>query len=89
MLRNDDYRPLVDLHELAWESNDVIDFDRQARSAAEIIARYKIMGTPTLLFLDGQGNELTDRISGYHSEDFYWYYFDKAIGVARGELDGN
>ncbi len=58
MLKNDGYLPLVDLRELAWEAEKVVDFDQQVRGAAEIITRYKVMGTPTLLFLGVQGNEL-------------------------------
>jgi hypothetical protein len=45
-----------------------------------------VVGTPTLLFLDNKGEELTSRLVGYHSEDFYWYYFDEAIEIARNEL---
>ena len=88
MLRNDDYLAWVDLHELSWEGGKVVDFDRHSRTAIEIISRYGVIGTPTLLFLDVAGNELTDRIIGYHSEDFYWHYFDKAIRKARKKLLG-
>jgi len=88
MLKNDGYLPLVDLRELAWEAEKVVDFDQQVRGAAEIITRYKVMGTPTLLFLGVQGNELVSRITGYQSEDFYWYYFDEAFENVWIELEG-
>jgi hypothetical protein len=45
-----------------------------------------VVGTPTLLFLDSGGEELTQRLVGYHSEDFYWYYFDEAIENAKNKL---
>jgi thioredoxin-related protein len=88
MLRNDEYVELVDLREISYEGGEVVDFDGQTRASVDIIRRYGIIGTPTLLFLDEDGAELADRIVGYHSEDFYWFYFDKAIEEARRVLIG-
>lgn len=86
MLRNDDYLAQVDLYELSWEGGAVVDFNQRSRKAIEIIRQYGIIGTPTLLLLDRSGNELAERIVGYHSEDFYWHYLDQAIGIAKREL---
>lgn len=86
MLNNEDYNGQVELRELSWEGGQVIGFDGKARGSLEIINRYAVFGTPTLLFLDSNGEELTSRIVGYHSEDFYWYYFDEAIENAKNKL---
>ena len=86
MLNNDSYLAQVELRELSWEGGRVVDFDQQVRMSIKIIRRYLVAGTPTLLFLDESGHELSERMTGYHSEDFYWHYFDKAIKTARGKL---
>lgn len=86
MLNNKQYGKLVELRELSFEGGEVVDFNNQSHLSIEIINQFAIPGTPTLLFLDNNGEELASRIVGYNSEDFYWYYFDKAIEAARTEL---
>jgi thioredoxin-related protein len=86
MLNNGDYDAQVELRELSWEGGEVIGFDGEAHQSLEIINRYAVVGTPTLLFLGSSGEELTQRLVGYHSEDFYWYYFDEAIEKAKNKL---
>lgn len=86
MLKNKDYEELLELRELSFEGGQVVDFDGKSYLSIEIINRYAVIGTPTLLFLGDKGEELTSRIIGYHSEDFYWFYFDKAIKKAKAEL---
>ena len=86
MLNNEEYDAQVELRELSWEGGQVIGFDGQPHPSLEIINRYAVVGTPTLLFLDSTGEELTQRLIGYHSEDFYWYYFDEAIEIATNKL---
>ena len=86
MLISNEYDSLVVLRELSTKGKQVIDFDGQRKPAADVTQRYKIAGTPTLLFLDDNGVELTQRITGYHSEDFYWHYLDTAIKSARSRI---
>lgn len=86
LLNNKDYDGQVELRELSWEGGQVIGFDGKAYRSIEIINRYAVVGTPTLLFLDSRGEELTQRLVGYHSEDFYWYYLDEAIENAKNKL---
>ena len=89
MLNSEDYDVQVELRELSWEGGQVIGFDGKAHQSLEIINRYAVVGTPTLLFLDSSGEELTQRLIGYHSEDFYWHYFDEAIEKAMNRLLGS
>ncbi|MFP6808783.1 MAG: thioredoxin fold domain-containing protein [Pseudomonadales bacterium] len=86
MLNSNEYDSLVILRELSTNGGQVIDFDGQRKPAVDITRRYEIVGTPTLLFLDDNGAELTQRITGYHSEGFYWYYLDAAIQSARSKI---
>jgi len=76
------YVDSVDLYELSYEGAEIVDFDQETRSSIEIVRQFGIIGTPTLLFLDGSGTEIAERIVGYHSEDFYWYYFEQSIETA-------
>jgi thioredoxin-related protein len=69
----------VDLREMSFEGEDVVDFDNQSHPSIDIITRFNVIGTPTLLFLDSTGAEVTERIVGYDSEDFYWYYLEQSI----------
>lgn len=76
------YADTVYLREISFEGGEIIDFDQQVRSSIDIVKRFGVIGTPTLLFLDASGAEITERIVGYHSEDFYWYYFEQSIKAA-------
>ena len=73
------YMNSVDLREISFEGGNVIDFDNQSHPSIDIITRFNVIGTPTLLFLDSSGAEITERIVGYDSEDFYWYYLEQSI----------
>jgi hypothetical protein len=42
--------------------------------------------TPTLLFLDADGNEISERLVGIWSEDFYGGFIDNRIDQARQGL---
>ncbi len=86
MLMSKEYEGQVELRELTWEGGQVIGFNGRPYQSIEIINDFAVVGTPTLLFLDDKGRELTPRIVGYDSEDFYWFYFDRAIKNATKEL---
>lgn len=64
----------------------VIDFDGTERDAKEIAKRYGARFTPTLLFVDAQGNSLHEPIVGLNTPDFYGYYLDQAIEQSRNAL---
>ena len=87
MLNSEVYERTVLLRELSYEGGIITDFNHQLRDSIEIVRQYAVIGTPTLLFLDGSGAELTERIVGYHTQDFYWYYFEEAINLALGKLN--
>jgi len=67
------------LREVSLSDGSVIDFDNKTRAASKLLGRYEIVGTPTLLFLDQNGGQLTDKLSGYFSSDFYWSYLESNI----------
>lgn len=62
------------------------DFDGQRRAASALSSRYQVHVTPTVLFVDAQGNELAPRLVGINTVEMYGGYFDDAIQEARRKL---
>lgn len=44
--------------------------------------------TPTVIFLDPDGNELVERMVGLSTPDFYGFYLERSIRKARALLNG-
>ncbi|VAW75640.1 hypothetical protein MNBD_GAMMA15-904 [hydrothermal vent metagenome] len=62
------------------------DFDNRATDAASIADQYNVRVTPTVLFLDRNGDELAERLVGISSVDFYGAYLDIALDQSRQRL---
>ena len=62
------------------------DFQGRSRSAADFARSYGVSLTPTLLFLDPQGKELTPRIVGVNTLEMFGLYLDAAIDEAHSRL---
>lgn len=69
--------------------NEVVDFDGRRVDADEFAARYNISVTPTVVFLDHQGNQLAPRRVGLMTPDFYGGYLDESIATALDILRRN
>ncbi len=80
MLRSGDYTKNVLIRQLEIDDIYLIRtiFDNKI-TPSELAEKYKIKITPTLLFLDSDGNEVSERIIGVYSLDFYGGYVDEAI----------
>jgi len=82
-----DYDDKVLLRKVSWESsNPLINFSGVKQIPADFLLKYKIIATPTLLFLKGDGTEASKRITGYHGDFFFWDYLDKAIDSANKKI---
>jgi thioredoxin-related protein len=87
MLISGEYDGRVLIRELLIDSElPVRDFDGQAIAPDALARRYRARLTPTVLFLDHRGRELTERMIGINTVDFYPYYLDAAIDAARERL---
>ena len=87
MIVSGDYQDRILIRELSLDhGRTVIDFDGQTRPTADLASRYREWLTPTLLLLDGQGQELVERIRGINTLDYFSYYLDRAIEQARHRL---
>jgi len=87
MLLNRDYDTRVVMRKLLLDrAATVVDFSGQPVTAANLAQRYRVSLTPTLLFLDGAGEELTERMIGVTTLDFYGGYLDQALEASKREL---
>ena len=58
--------------------------DRQGRrtTPANLATQLEVHVTPTLLFLDGHGRSLVRPKLGYDGNEFFSYYFERAIALS-------
>lgn len=87
MLRSGQYDDRVLIRELSIDpSGEVRDFEGGTIASAELADRYGIFLTPTLLFLNSRGAELTERMLGINTPEMYGWYLDRSLEEARAEL---
>ena len=87
MQRNAGYRDKVLIRYVLLDMYEtLVDFDGRSMSTSEFAARYDISLTPTLLFLNGDGIEMSEKLVGIWSEDFYGGFIDSRIDEAREKL---
>lgn len=84
MMVNEGYLKKVRVVEISLDTDEnITDFNNKTISIDVLQSRYDIQVTPTLLFVDNKGTEIVQRIVGYQTKDFYWYYLDEAINAAK------
>ena len=87
MQRNADYNAKILIRTVSLDSYEtVVDFDGRLKSTSEFASQYQVSLTPTLVFLNAEGIELSDKLVGIWSEDFYGEYIDNRIDEARQRL---
>lgn len=65
----------------------LIGFDGKPVLAKDFADQYKAHITPTLLFLDAQGNQLSTPRVGISNLDFYVYYLNRSIDESLARLN--
>jgi len=84
MLISGDYNDLVAIKQLALDSEiPIIGFDGKLTSGSEMGKKMNIIVTPTLVFLDSAGKEVSERIVGINTPEMFGAYVDAAIDEAR------
>ena len=87
MQRNAEYDSKVLIRYISLDAYEtLIDFDGRSMTTAEFAERYDISLTPTLLFLNADGVEMSEKLVGIWSEDFYGGFIDNRIDEAREKL---
>ncbi len=87
MQRNAEYDEKILIRTVSLDSFEtLVDFDGQSMSTVDFASRYGVSLTPTLLFLNADGKEMSDKLVGIWSEDFYGGFIDNRIDEARAKL---
>lgn len=66
----------------------IIDFDGKKIAAEDFAARYGVQMTPTMVFLDANGNEIVERILGINTPSLFGGYIDDAVDIAVKKIRG-
>ncbi len=87
MLISGDYSDRVIIRKLDIDAADyLVDFDGGRISAEDFADRYDVSLTPTVVLLGPQGVELTEKLIGLTTPDFYGGYLDAAIDASLGHM---
>ncbi len=87
MQRNAAYDDKILIRSISLDAYEtVIDFDGRTVSTSDFASRYGVSLTPTLIFLNAAGVEMSEKLVGIWSEDFYGMFIDNRIDEARGKL---
>ena len=87
MQRNADYDSKILIRTVSLDMYEtLIDFDGRFMSTSEFADRYDVSLTPTLLFLNSEGVEMSEKLVGIWSEDFYGGFIDNRIDAALERL---
>ena len=80
MLRSGEYTDNVLIRRLQIDEAALLkDTDGIYLTPTEIAEKFNVDITPTLLFIDGNGNEVSEKIRGVYSLDYYGGFVDQAI----------
>jgi len=83
MQRNPNYDDKVLIRSVSLDAyQTLVDFEGRSVDTREFAARYGVNLTPTLVFLDADGGELSEKLVGIWSEDFYGGFIDNRIAAA-------
>ena len=87
MQRNAEYGDKILLRMVSLSEYDsLIDFDGRSVTTTEFAAQYDVALTPTLVFLNADGVEMSEKLVGIWSEDFFGGFIDNRIDEARDKL---
>lgn len=86
MLLNRDYDNKVLIRQMEFDGDDVIGFDGQKVDMDTFMEPYNVGFTPTVIFLDSKGNELTEQIIGITTVHFYGGFLDDNIDLSLKKL---
>lgn len=80
MLKSGEYKDKVIIRKVSIDSFDMLrHFDGSKIDASDFAGNYRAYVTPTMVFLDRNGKELTKRLMGVGTEGFFANEIDKAI----------
>ena len=88
VLRSGDYEAISQFFRVQHDEPEtkLVDFDGKKISNRDLIQRYQVDVTPTIIFLGPDGREVASSIVGLITVDFYGAYLDQSIQDGRTHL---
>ncbi len=87
MIKSGEYDKKVIIRKLQIdEARDVVDFSGKTVEPSDISGKYNAFVTPTLVFLDHQGNERIKQMVGINTVEMFGAYLDIEIDKLAQEL---
>jgi len=86
MLLNREYDSRVLIRQIEFDGDDVINFDGNKVSMDSFMELYNVGFTPTVVFLDTTGKELTEQIIGITTVHYYGGFIDDNIELALKKI---
>ena len=89
MLDDPAYMNKIIIREIYTDSfNTIRDFNSNKVEAMDLAQHYQATLAPTLVFIDGKGRQLVEKMVGVTTPDFYGGYLDRAINQSYQSLNG-
>ncbi|MFW2372617.1 MAG: thioredoxin fold domain-containing protein [Gammaproteobacteria bacterium] len=89
MLDDPAYMNKVIIREVYTDSFKTIrDFNGNKLEPMDLAQQYQATLAPTLVFIDGKGRQLVEKMVGVTTPDFYGGYLDRAIDQSYQRLNG-
>jgi len=83
MLLSGEYQDRVIIRKLILDNGSyVMDFSGRQTEATRLSDHYRVFVTPTILFVDGHGRELAERMVGINTPELFGGYLDACIETA-------
>ncbi len=90
MLRSGDYTDYVLIRKMEIDDQySINNINGEKTSPAQLARQMNVTVTPTLLFLDGHGNEVSERILGVNTLEYFGAYVDDALQKGQLKLKKN
>jgi len=86
MLLNQDYDSKVLIRQIEFDGDDVVGFDGKKITMDNFTEHYNVGFTPTVIFLDSNGKELTQQIIGITTVHYYGGFIDDNIDLSLQKL---
>ena len=89
MLLGGEYENRIIIRKIILDDGSrLTDFNGQHRFATSLSEHYRVFVTPTLLFVDSTGAELTGRMLGINTPELFGGYLDDCIDTALMKVRG-
>ena len=87
MLLSGDYDDRIIIRKLILDDgSSVTDFSGRQTEATRLSDRYRVFVTPTILFVDGNGRELAERMIGINTPELFGGYLDACVATALASI---